>query len=381
MPSSRYGAILLALSTACQSPSDIVSDAPAFTPLEDADGRFRVTFGSGPDVARGFTPDGRLLFRAFDLDPFAAGWVLASVPPDGGEVREEAGVYRAAFLDQMGTLVSDGARRALVMWKVPIPGGHGYAASSMTTFGDPGPAPRPPTPVELAIYSLPAADVAIASLPVRGVSLNAAFLDFQGVENGIAVERRRVRVTPALRDVNRTATNAFGPVILPGTDEMVYSDGEQLWRASMLDSSIAPVSLGAGAYPALGPDGRSLAYARPWGIDSTSQLFTVPFGLMVCYQTQVEISAGGWEVVLRDLDSGAEQVVTDGQEPAWDPSGARLVVRDGSLKWLDIATGTVTIIAATDGAFAPAVAPEGGMLAFSLFTGATNTDVYFLRVP
>jgi hypothetical protein len=380
MPSSRYGAILLALFTACQSPSDIVSDPPSFTPLQDAEGRFRVTFGSGPDVARGFTPDGRLLFRAFDLDPFAAGWVLASVPPDGGVVREEAGVYRPAFVDPIATLVSDGSRRALVLWRAPIAGGHGCPDSSMTTFGNPGPAPRPPTPIELAIYSMPAEDVAISSLPVRSVSLSAAFLDFQGFENQVYTERRRVRVTPALRDVNHTTTDAFGPVMLPGTDEMVYSDGERLWRASMADTSVAPVSLGPGAYPALSWDGHSLAYARPWGVDSTMQLFTVPLTLGICYQTQIEILEGGWEVVVHDLATGADRWVADGLEPAWDPSGARLVVRDGSLKWFDLAAGTETIIAATEGAFAPAVAPDGGVLAFSRFTGETNADVYFLRL-
>lgn len=373
--------VVLLVAAACHAPSDIVSDAPRFTPLQDRDGRYRVTFGAGPDVGRGFMPDGRLLFRAYDLVPFGAEWVLVSVPADGGDVREEAGVYRPALLGDMGALVSDGSRRALVVWKAPLQGVHACPDSSLTSAGDPGPAPRPPTPIELAIYSLPAQDVPVLSVPVRPASMHAAILDSTGTEGTTFVEWWHVRVTPALRDVNRTATNAFGPAMLPGANEMIYSDGEQLWRADMRDSSVPPVSLGMGAYPALSPDGRSLAYARPLGVDSTTQQFRIPVALWVCYQTQVEITADAWEVVIRDLESGTEDVVADGLDPAWDPTGTRLVVRDQSLSWIDLATGTTSPIAATQGAFAPAVSPDGRVLAFSLFSSGSNTDVYFVLIP
>ena len=360
------GALLLASSVlvpACKSPSDVVFERPGFAPQLDAQGRLRVTFGPGADVMRGFTPDGRLLFRADNLVPFGAGWVLASVPPSGGQVREEVSVYRPALTDQMGTLVSDGSRRVLAVWKPPIPG---YDAC-------PAPAPSPPSPVAVLTFALPAQDgVPIASVPSRVVSTNVA--EVAGPAD------KRVRVTPALRDVVQTGANPFGPVIVPGTDDMIYSDGERLWRASVTDTSAVPTLLGDGAYPALSPDGHSLAYARPIGLDSTEQVFTVQAGLVPCVQTQVEITEAGWEIVLQDLESGEDSVLTEGMEPVWDPSAERLVVRGTTLEWFYFSTQTRVPIEATTGAFAAAISPDGHVLAFSLFSQGTNTDVYYLNV-
>ena len=364
----------MVLVPACKSPSDVVFERPTFAPQLDAQGRLRVTFGPGAEVMRGFTPDGRLLFRADNLVPFGAGSILASVPPTGGQVREEVGVYRTALKDQVGTLVSDGSRRVLAMWNPPIPGYHGCPDSSMTTLGTPGPAPRPPSPVYMVAFALPARDgMPINSVPARAVWTNAVEI------SGVGGLDKRVRVTPALRDVRRTGANPFGPVILPGTDDMIYSDGEHLWRASIADTSAGPTQLGDGAYPALSPDGHSLAYARSFGLDSTQQVFTVPVGLVSCKQTQVEITAAGWEVVLRDIESGEERVLTDGMEPVWDPSAERLVVRGTELRWFYLSTETSVPIEATTGAFAPAISPDGGVLAFSLFSEGANTDVYYLR--
>jgi len=361
-----FGALLLASSVlvpACKSPSDVVFERPGFAPQLDAQGRLRVTFGPGADVMRGFTPDGRLLFRADNLVPFGARWVLASVLPSGGQVREEVSVYRPALMGQMGTLVSDGSRRVLAVWQPPIPGYHGC----------PEPAPSPPSPVAVVAFALPDQDgVPISAVPSRAVSTDAA-------EVGGPADKR-VRVTPALRDVARTGANPFGPVILPGTDDMIYSDGERLWRASIADTSAVPTLLGEGAYPALSPDRHSLAYARPLGLDSTQQVFTVQAGLVPCVQTQVDITAAAWEIVLRDIESGEESVLTDGMEPVWDPSAERLVVRGTTLEWFYLSTQTSVPIEATAGAFAPAISPDGRVLAFSLFSEGANTDVYYLRI-
>lgn len=361
-----FGATLLAASVlvpACKSPSDVVFERPTFTPQLDAQGRLRVTFGPGADVMRGFTPDGRLLFRADNLVPFGAGWILVSVPPTGGQVREEVGVYRPALSDQVSTLVNDGSRRVLVMWKPPIPGYHAC----------PDPAPSPPSPVAVVAFALPTQDgVPITSVPSRVISTDVAEVR--------SASDKLVRVTPALRDVTRTGANPFGPVIVPGTDDMIYSDGERLWRASIADTAAGPTLLGDGAYPALSPDGHSLAYARPIGLDSTQQVFTVQAGLVPCVQTQVEITAAAWEIVLRDMESGEERVLTDGMEPVWDPSAERLVIRGTTLEWLNLSTETGVPIDGTTGAFTPAISPDGHVLAFSLFSEGTNTDVYYLRI-
>ena len=370
---AAMGALASWAVVSCKSPSDVVYERPPFSPVPDAStGRFRVTFASAPDQVRGFTPDGRLLFRTHDLVPFGPGWILASVPPVGGQVREEVSVYRPVFPSQgIGALATEGARRALVLWVEAIRGYHGCPDSTMTTQGIPP--PPTPSPIGIVMYALPAQDgAAISSMPSRYVSLNAVASPGQLYQ--------QVRVTPAHRDVDRNGTNAFGPVILPGTDEIVYSEGEHLWRASLVDTSAAPVLLADGAYPALSPDGQTLAYARPVGLDSTVRRFSTPVGGFggSCVEDRVDITAAAWEVVLRNLDSGAEDVVGEGMEPAFDPLAPRLVVRGAELRWLDLGTRESSAIPGTQGAFGPAISPDGTVLAFSLFSDSTNTDVYVM---
>ena len=372
-------AALISSALSCRSPSDVVYERPPFSPLPDAfTGRVRVTFAPGADQVRGFTPDGRLLFRAHGLVPFGPGWILASVPPLGGQVREEASVYRPVFRSEnvgMGALAMEGTHRALVLWVEPIRGFHGCPDSTMTTQGEPP--PPAPSPIGITIYTLPAQDgPAIGSLSSRYISLNAVATP----EYRQYAVYQHVRVTPAGRDVDRTGVNAYGPVILPGTDQMVYSDGERLWRASMVDTSAAPDLLGDGAYPALSPDGQTLAYARPLGVDSTMHEFSTAVGLTPCIEDFVDITAAAWEVVLRDLDSGTEEVVGEGMEPAFDPLAARLVVRGTELRWLNLDTQESSAIPGTRGVFGPAISPDGTVLAFSMFSDSTNTDVYVIWI-
>jgi len=359
--------------TACESPADTIFERPPFSPIEEQAGLFRVTSGSGPDVARGFLPDGRLLFRTYDLPPFGRDWVLLSVPLAGGQIREEAGVYRPALIDDMGQLTMDGASRALVLWKGPLPGVHGCPDSSLTTAGSPGPAPRTPTPVGVTIYALTPEDgVPIASIPSRFVSTNLV--------EGIGTLRQRVRVYPTARDVDRTGTNAFGPVHVPGTGDVIYSDGEQLWRVPLSDPSVAPSFIGVGAYPALSPDGRTLAYARPTGLDSVVRTFAIPLGLAFCVEEHVEISASRWEIFVQDLETGAETFLAEGSDPAFDPLAGRLAVRGEALSWVDLGSGVVTPIPGTSGGYGPVPSPDGTVLVFSRLNDPTNSDVYFVPI-
>jgi len=368
------GALFWALGTfACGSPSDVLFDEPPFTPVEVEPGVFRVTFGSGPAVARGFLPDGRLLFRAYDLPPLDRDWLLVSVPPGPGRIREEAAVYRNALLDDLGHLVATDERRLLVVWRAPVPGQHGCPDSSMTAVGFPGPAPRTPTPIDISILALSETDgTPLAAIPTRFVAT--------GLVEGAGTLQQRVRVHPVAREVDRTGGNAFGPVLLPGGSEMIYSDGERLWRVAPADTLAAPQLLGLGAYPALSPDGQILVYARPVGLDSVVRTFSVPIGIDFCTEEHVEVSAAGWEVVSRDLGSGVEEVIANGLDPAFDPLGGRVVVRADQLQWVDLGTGTVSPIPGTTGAFGPSVSPDGEVLVFSKLDGPTNSDVYFIRI-
>jgi hypothetical protein len=359
--------------SACDSPSDSIHDAAPFAPIEEQSGLFRMTSSEGEDVVRGFLPDARLMIRVRDLPPFGPGWALVSAPVSSGYVREELGVYRPALLDEMSDFATDGSRRLLTLWKRSVPGVHGCPDSSITSEGVPGPAPRTPSPVGFTVYNLPQVDgTPVASIPSRFVSTKLV--------EGAGTIQQRVRVTPVMRDVDRTGANAFGPVLVPGSPEMIYSDGDSIWRASAADSSAAPEFIAVGAYPALSPDGGSLAYARPTGLDSTISTFTIPLGFASCFEEHVEISAAGWELVVRDLESGDEQVVADALDPVFEPQGGRLVIRTDLLSWLDLSTSQVTAIAGTTGGFSPVLSSDGSILAFSRLNGPGNSDAYFVRL-
>ncbi|MDH4349580.1 MAG: hypothetical protein OEW56_00340 [Gemmatimonadota bacterium] len=371
--SIAWGLLLMAGSFACESPSDVIVEPPSFTPLQDQAGRYRVTFGPGPDAVRGFLPDGRLLFRTYDLAPFGKDWILASVPLDSGVVREEVAAYRPALLHPVGTLTSDGALRVLGAWHVAAPGLDGCPDSSVTSAGTPGPAPRTPSPVAITLYTLPATDgTPLASLPRRFVSIPTV--------TGRGTTQQRVRVGPAVRDADERGANPFGPVLLAGSVEAIISDGEQIWQASLTDTSAPPVLIGTGAYPAVSADGRLLAFARPLGLDSIVTTFSIPLGFLSCNEEHVEVTATSWEIVVRNLESGAEQVLTEGRDPAFAPAGDRLVVRGPDLRWVDLASSVITPIVGTTGGFAPAINGDGTVLAFSLVNPDTDADVYFLRL-
>jgi hypothetical protein len=305
-------------------------------------------------------PDGRILFRTRDLPPFDDGWLLASIDPEGGPAREEVAVYRRAYLDDMGSLATSGDRRLLTLWSASVQG----------IDGCPPPAPAPPGVVSFALVELGSVDgTPIAALPTRSVSTGAVV--------GSGTSDLRVRVSPALRESDATGGNPFGPAFARD-GAVVYSDGDSLWL-TRLDRAAPPVFIGLGAYPATSPDQRLLAFARPISADSTVEVFVVPLGLGVCVQEHVEVRPGGWQVVVLDLESGSETVLGPGLEPVFDPLAARVLARDGALVWYDLGTGGRSELSGSDGSFAPAIAPDGSLLAFSRSDNG-NTDVFAVRI-
>jgi hypothetical protein len=305
---------------------------------------------------RGALPDGRILFRTRDLVPFDRGWLLASIHPDGGPAQEEVAVYRQAYLADVGSLTAAGDRRVLALWVPSVPG----------IDGCPPPAPPPPAVVSIALAELGSVDgTPVAGLPTRELSTGAAV--------GSGTGNVRVRVSPALREMDANGGNPFGPA-LARDGAVVYSDGDSLWLAG-LDSGEEPEFLGLGAYPATSQDLRLLAFARPVSVDSTAVQYVVPVGIGVCIQEHVEVTAAGWQIVVRDLDTGDETVLGAGLEPVFDPMAARVLARDGALIWYDLSTGDRSALPGSDGSFAPAIARDGSILAFSRSDNG-NTDVF-----
>jgi hypothetical protein len=350
----------LALLAGCAEPNDTVFVPPAVPPEEIAPGLFRVTWNPAPDVVRGFTPDGtRILYQSRDLPGRGAGWYVLSLAIADGATREEASVYRRALGDPLGQVIIAPAYRLLVTWRA-LPEG---AVNCPTC-------PPPPTAVDVAIRRLPPTDgVALSGLPARVIVLT---------NHASAGCSHRIRLTPVEQLVETRRVNPYGPVELADASAGFYSDGDAVWRYDPADSAATPDSLGRGAFPALSPDGLLLAAALPTGTDSTSSLCY--FGLCPCVQETVVFTATGWETLLYDLSAGTVRPLAPGSEPAFDPLAPRVAVRrDDALYWVELATGTATKIPGTEGGYAPAVAPDGSLLAFSAETFG-NPDVFFVRL-
>jgi hypothetical protein len=349
--------------TACAEPDDTLFTPPPLPPAEIAPGLFRATWNPEPDVVRGFTADGRIVYRARHLAGLDSGWALVTLGLADGDVREEARIYRLALRDTVGQLVFGPTSRLLVSWRTIVEAGFNCA----------GLCPAPSAPIGFAVRRLPLTDGApLSALPTRVVTMpNHAV-----VTTGCMDTRFRLR--PAEQEALERHANPYGPVEPADASAVYYSDGETLWRYDPADPAAAPDSLGPGAFPALSPDGRQLAAAVPLGLDSSSGVCFA--GLCPCRLETVTISTTGWAVVLYDPSSGAATQLTDGLEPVFDPLAPRVVVRrPDALYWVDLVTGNASEIPQTEGAYAPAVAPDGSILAFTAERFG-NPDVFYVRI-
>jgi hypothetical protein len=316
----------------------------------------RLTVASGRDVVRGVLPNGRIVFQTRNLAPFGSDWIVASIHPDTGPAREEAAVYRQAFAGDVGSLVSADGRRVLGVW----------TRSYQGLDGCPSPAPPPPDVLGITFYELgPVDGTPVASLPSRSAGTGAV--------TGSGTTSQRVRVSPALREMDASGGNPFGPA-LARQGSIVYSDGDSLWLTT-LNAGTDPEFLGLGAYPAVSPDHRLVALARPVSVDSVVDTIVVPVGITVCVQEHVDVTAAEWLVVVLDLDSGIETVLGPGIEPVFDPLAGRVLARDGGLVWYELGSGARTEVPGSTGSFAPAITAGGLIMAFSRSDDG-NTDVF-----
>jgi hypothetical protein len=373
MPCRTSAPLLFALPllAACAEPDDVLFIPPPVPPAEIAPGLFRVTWNPAPDVVRGFTPDGaRIVYQGRDLPGTDPGWSLLTVGVTDGVVREEARIYRLALTDTVAHVVLGASDRLLVTWRAVVDG-----QVNCTTC------PPPPAAIDFAVRRLPLTDGApVSALPTRNVPLPNYLVAATTCADGSidAAGMHRIRVRPADLEIQLRRVNPFGPVELADRSAGFYSDGEVLWRYDPADPAAPPDSVGPGAFPALSPDGLRLAAAVPLGLDSASG--QCASGLCPCRQETVTITTTGWAVLLYDLAGGSVAPLASGLEPTFDPLAPRLAVRrpDG-LYWVDLASGDAAPIPNSDGGYAPAVAPDGSILAFTAGR-FDNPDIFFVRI-
>jgi hypothetical protein len=358
----------LTLGAGCREPDDTLFVRPTLPPVEIAPGLFRVTWHDAPDVVRGFTPDGQhIVYQSRDLPGFGEGWRVLTAGMADGVVREEAGAYRQGLIEPVGTVVVGTQDRLLAVWRTE---------SVVTCAG----CPPPPAVLDLTIWRLPPTDVVpFATLPPpRAIPLPVfQLVDVQCGDPPPGPFLRQIRERPAEREVIDRRTNPYGPVELPDGSAAFYSNGEGIWRYDPADGTAPADSIGPGAFPALSPDGLTLAGAVAVGLDSTVSRCT---GGFCCLQDNIAITFAGWELVLVDLATGGSRTLGPGLEPAFDPLAGRLVARrSDALYWVDLGTGDPTLITGTEGGFAPAISPDGSLLAFSADRFG-NADVFYVRI-
>lgn len=342
-------------------------------PLEVRPDIFRLTFHRQPDlvphwldsVTVGYRSRNFALFEA----PLDTGALLLARSIRGGPSQE-----RGRRLREQGTPLN------LLAMSAPVTGSAQFIAFWQRA------------PNDVAVCRLPCPGVAARGASVvrtDGAATDSLLLlprwdlQFDRIRDSVGLTDRfvDVRFLPADADALTRGTNPFGPAVSGASPAFVLSDGAAIYRGSGVPGDPMLDSVTAGAYPALSPDGRLLAFTRIALSDSTTETCTVFAGLGSCIQTTTTVLEASREIWLHTLATGDEQMLLAGAEQAaFDADGSRVVVVTAAgLAWVDVASGGTTPIPNTAGAHSPAVSPDGRYVAF-VAEWSGQPDVYFARV-
>lgn len=369
----RLAACLALVLAACGVPEDELFSPTAVEPVQVAPGVYRMTFNSGPDLVRGFSADGgAVLYRSRGPDSSEA-WRILAAPVEGGPVSEEAALYRAAITSSVASLTARGNERVMAVWSTPL----------IPTFSCPCfPPDSYPSVTGLTFYWLGERDGrALAALPVHSSTLRSAIrFDSTDAVNGIQVFGDTVRLVIAQQVIRSLPVNPFGPTLSADGAEIIYSDGETLWRVAR-DSPGVRDSLGPGAFPALSADGRWLAAVVPVQVDSTATFCVQALDpTLQCHQRLFTHTTLGWQARLYDLAGDSTVIVGAGLEAVPDMNRSRVLVRrfDG-LYWVQLPGRESRLVTGTGGAYAIAMSPREDAVAFTA-DRFQNPDVFLLVV-
>jgi hypothetical protein len=361
---ARFALALLAALAACKPADDALTPPPPEFPVEPG-GLRRLTYNPNADVTPLWTPDAHAIsYVARGLPPAIGEWLRVQVPAEGGTAAAELPAYRFGGDLELLPLLRQAADSTALF---------GFYEHFV-----------PECPCNLPLWPTSRAmDVAVADLgqPVRAfTSLPQVRVPLVGTavsSDTVGAPLYAMTVRPALARRRDDVAGAFGPSRSPDGVRVVVSDGSRLFVWTIGDSALVPLGgLLEAAFPRWSPDGQWIAFTR-YPQDRTSQsTCRYTYGFFTCFARHIVAQTDTPTVWLIRPDGSDLRQVAAGEESAWTPDGASLVVRRaGGLVVVAVATGAERAVPGTAGAAEPAVSPDGRRVAFVL-RASDNLDLW-----
>lgn len=360
----RCTAGMLAFAAACGVEAPIVVPEDPAAPFEVRPGIFRLTFNRRPDLHPGWLDSVTVAYRTKNLLPYDTTIVLFARSIHGGvavPVEPRSVVEFTAVRQPVSASGRPDGTRQFGLWVQPI----------LLQDICPPPCPAPPT------IHVTAVRVDAASGP-GGWQWTEEFARIDTPQRGDTI-RVLYRIVPPDSEALVLGRNPFGPAWSETSRRLAVSDGESV-LVSEGGEADPLTGVTSGAYPALSAGGRRLAFTRFVVTDSVTTECVVQVVDITCIQNSTSYSVERREIWVRDLATGDEQLVTEGDQAVFDPAGDRLLVaRAGGLNWVALGDGAETPIPNTAGAHSPAVSPVGRYVAF-VAEWEGQPDVYFMAL-
>jgi Tol biopolymer transport system component len=336
----------------------------------------RRTFSTGNDLDPAWLPDGEAVVYAADSllgAPGALG-VLMRLPVD----EAVAGVLFPSVHSP-----ATGGPRVLAQ-PAPSPDGDRIAYVHVARVHTPRPlalggpclAPEPVLD-SAALYIRPAAGDAPVGAPVVGFVIAGRDPRQDSGETGPYIQT--VYPFHVLFDEERMFP--FRPSWSPDGERIVFSDGTNLLIHDVGGATSVVPNTADGMSPAWSPAGDVIAFTRVERLSSTTYQCTVVGPPGTTQHVRTAFHQTRPVLVLVRPDGSDVREIGEGWDPAFSPDGGTLFFRRDDGIWrMPAGGGSAVFVQGTEGGRAPAVSPDGTLLAFSRRSTAADLDVWIAEL-